>query len=133
MMMMMMMNCFCGMVDRRKAISLISSQNHCQRSSLSRISDTLRAGFEPAQSLSLGLVEWSCEVMITTTPRRYTLVYFISTSNHMFGRAIWDKLREYICGNFEKAGVKPGKFQNFQKLGGWFIPKIARTKHVITG
>ena len=36
----------------------------------------------------------------------------------MFGKAIWDKLREYICGNFEKAGVKPGKFQNFQKLGG---------------
>ena len=43
-MMMMMMNCFCGMVDRRKAISLISS-------------DTPQAGFEPAQNLSSGLVE----------------------------------------------------------------------------
>ena len=43
-MMMMMMNCFCGMVDRRKAFSLISSQEHCQRSSPSRISDTPRAG-----------------------------------------------------------------------------------------
>ena len=32
--------CFCGMVDRRKAFSLISSQDHCQRSSPSRISDT---------------------------------------------------------------------------------------------
>ena len=31
--MMMMMNCFCGMVDRRKAFSLISSRDHCQRSS----------------------------------------------------------------------------------------------------
>ena len=29
MMMMMMMNRFCGMVDRRKAFSLISSQDHC--------------------------------------------------------------------------------------------------------
>ena len=29
MMMMMMMNCFYGMVDRRKAFSLISSRDHC--------------------------------------------------------------------------------------------------------
>ena len=35
----MMMNCFCGMVDRRKAFSLISSRDHCQRSSPLRISD----------------------------------------------------------------------------------------------
>ena len=55
--MMMMMNCFCDMVDRRKAFSLISSRDHCQRSSPSRISDTPQAGFEPAQNLSSGLVE----------------------------------------------------------------------------
>ena len=66
---MMMMNCFCGMVDRQKAFSLISSRDHCQRSSPSWISDTPRAGFEPAQNLSSGLVEWSCAVVITTTPR----------------------------------------------------------------
>ena len=48
---------FCGMVDRQKAFSLISSQDHCQRSSPSRISDTPRAGFEPGQNLSSGLVE----------------------------------------------------------------------------
>ena len=42
--MIMMMNCFCGMVDRRKAFSPISSRSHCQRSSPSRISDTPRAG-----------------------------------------------------------------------------------------
>ena len=65
---MMMMNCFYGMVDRRKAFSLISSRDHCQRSSPSRISDTPRAGFEPAQNQSSGLVEWSCAVVITTTP-----------------------------------------------------------------
>ena len=54
---MMMMNCYCGMVDRRKAFSLISSRDHCQRSSPSRISDTPRAGFKPAQNLSSGFVE----------------------------------------------------------------------------
>ena len=32
---------FCGMVDRRKVFSLISSRDHCERSSSSRISDTL--------------------------------------------------------------------------------------------
>ena len=69
--MMMMMNCFCGMVDRRKVFSLISSRDHCQRSSPSRISDMPRAGYEPAQNLSSGAVEWSCAVVITTTPRRH--------------------------------------------------------------
>ena len=53
----MMMNCYSGMVDRRKAFSLLSSRDHCQRSSPSRISDTPLAGFEPAQHLILGLVE----------------------------------------------------------------------------
>ena len=45
----------------------------------------------------------------------------------MFGRAIWlpilDKLREFIFESFETARVKRG----------WFIPKIAWTKHVVTG
>ena len=48
---------FCGMVDQRKAFSLISSRDHCQRSSPSQISDTLLAGFEPVQNLSSGFVE----------------------------------------------------------------------------
>ena len=55
--MMMMMNCFCGMVDQRKAFHLISSQDHWQRSSPSQIFDTPQAGFEPVQNLSLGLVK----------------------------------------------------------------------------
>ena len=57
MMKMMVMNCFSGMVDQQKAFSLISSWDHCQRSSPSQISDTPQAGFEPAQNLSSGLVE----------------------------------------------------------------------------
>ena len=59
MMMMMMMNCFCGMTDRQKAFSLVFSQDHCQRSSPSWISDTPWARFELAQNLSSDLVEWS--------------------------------------------------------------------------
>ena len=69
--MMVMMNCFCGMVDRRKVFRLISSWDLCQRSSLSRISDTLQAGFEHTQNLSSGLVEWSCAVVITAAPRHH--------------------------------------------------------------
>ena len=42
---------FCGMIDRRKAFSFISIRNHCQRYSPLRISDMLRAGFEPVQNL----------------------------------------------------------------------------------
>ena len=72
-----MMNCFCAMADRRKAFSLISSRDHCQRSSPSRISDTPRAGFEPVQNLSSGFVEWSCAVVITTIPRRHYIHVFI--------------------------------------------------------
>ena len=55
MMMMMMMNWFCSMVDLRKAFSLISSRDQCQRSSPSRISDTPLTGFEPPQNVSSGL------------------------------------------------------------------------------
>ena len=53
----MMMKCFYGMIDRGRAFSLISSRDHYQRSSPSRISDTLRVGFKPAQNLSRGFVE----------------------------------------------------------------------------
>ena len=45
------MNCFSGMVDGRKMFSLISSRNHCQRPSPSQLSDTPRAGFDPAWAL----------------------------------------------------------------------------------
>ena len=53
---MMMMNCFCGMTDQQKVFSLISICENCQRSYKSGISDTLRAGFEPVENLSSGLL-----------------------------------------------------------------------------
>ena len=52
----MMMVILCGMVEQQKAFSLISSRDHCQRSSPLRISDMPQAGFEPAQSLTSSLV-----------------------------------------------------------------------------
>ena len=84
MMTMMMMNCFCGMVDRRKAFSIISSRGRRQRSSPPRISDMLRAGFEPAQNLSSGLVERGCVVGITITPRFHFKSDFKSDFNSHF-------------------------------------------------
>ena len=45
MMMMMMVNCFCCMIVRRKAFSLIYSWDECHRSSPLQISNMLRAGF----------------------------------------------------------------------------------------
>ena len=41
-----------------------------------RESPTRRAGFEPAQNLSSGLVEWSCAVVITNTPRCHIKILF---------------------------------------------------------
>ena len=64
-----MMNCFLGMVDLRKALSFISSWDHCQRFSTSQISDKPRAGFEAAQNMSSDFVEGIFPVVITTTPR----------------------------------------------------------------
>ena len=69
------MNCFCGMVKRRKPLSLVSNWDHCQRSSPSRISDTMRLGLEPVQSLSSGFVEWSCAVVITNMALTFDNLY----------------------------------------------------------
>ena len=71
------MNCFCGMVDRRKVFSLISSRDHFQWSSPSQISDTPRAGFEPALNLSSDFAEWSCPVVITTIPRHASCAQYL--------------------------------------------------------
>ena len=67
----MMINCFCGMVGRTKSVSLISSRNHCQRSTPLRISNMPRARFESAQNLIPNFVEWSYALVITTSPWRH--------------------------------------------------------------
>ena len=40
----------------------------------------------------------------------------VSTSNHMFGRAIWDKLPQCIFENFEIARLKRGAISKFLKI-----------------
>ena len=80
----MMMNCFCGMVDQRKAFSLISSRDHYQRTSLLQISDTPWVGFEPAQNLSSDFVESSCVAVRTTTPRRHNFCTTLAPRRHYF-------------------------------------------------
>ena len=84
-----MMNCFRGVVDQQKAFSLISSQDHCQISSPSRISDTQQAGFELMQNLSSGLVELSCAVVIATGRDCFKgLPYGIHSASKVFQREI---------------------------------------------
>ena len=51
------MNYFCRKDDRRKAFSLISSQEYCQGSSPLQIFDTQGAGVASAQNLSSDFVE----------------------------------------------------------------------------
>ena len=106
--MMMTMNCFCGMVNRRKAFSLISSRDHCQRSSPSRTSDTPKAEFEPVQNLSLGWSsKWSCAVVITTTSRCH---------------AISQNYNLQISWNSLKLGL-------LDKHGYWYVFPILKTLH----
>ena len=77
MMITMLMNYFCGMVDRRKKFSINSNRDHChyQRSSPLWISDTSQAGFESSHNPSSGFVEWNCVVVITTTPRHHKVCH----------------------------------------------------------
>ena len=104
-----MMNCFCGMVDRRKAFSLISSRDHCQRSSPSRISDTPWVGFEPAQNLSSSLVEWTCAVVITTNAEVFVLGLLMVILP-------WIKLSWYSCFMWNKLGSL-NQFKQFLPWG----------------
>ena len=88
---------FCGMVDRRKAFSL------CQRSSPSRISDTPRAGFEPAQNLSSDLVEWSCAVVITTSENHRLCGVYTPRNNHFLEVACMALAHLHLKTNFLQA------------------------------
>ena len=64
-MMTMMMNFFLGIFEQRKALSLISSRDHCQRFSPLQISDTLREESKSAKNLSTDFVEWSFVVVFS--------------------------------------------------------------------
>ena len=70
MMMMMMMNCFHGMVDWRKVLNLISSQDQRHRSSPSRISDTTWVGFWTCTKPEFRL----CWMKLCSSDNHYTTV-----------------------------------------------------------
>ena len=133
--MMIMMNCFCGMVDRRKAFSLISSRDHCQRSSPSRISDTPRAGFEAAQNLSSGLVEWSCAVIwssdnhFTTTPLMITLTLLFMSDSWLgivnLKESKHFKKNKWINSDYSVASKKMKFFKNVEFLN---VSKLNKKK-----
>ena len=91
-----MMNCFCSIVDQWKMSSLISSRDYYQRSSLLQISDMLRAGFEPAQNLSSGFVEWSRSVVITTTRWCRWVLCCGSKRKAILGKKIWNNTLKQI-------------------------------------
>ena len=58
----------------------------------------------------------------------------LSSSNHMFGRMIWDRLPGCIFEKFEIAWVKnEDNFKIFKNREDDLFQKITRTKHVITG
>ena len=52
-----MMNCFYGMIDQWKALSLISSRYQCQSLSPSQVYNMPLAGIELVQDLSLGFTK----------------------------------------------------------------------------
>ena len=62
--------------------------------------------------LNVLLKRWKTIIFKNKTP-----CTCISIGNHIFWRAIWVRLPDSI-------------FKNFQESRGWFIPNIARTKHV---
>ena len=132
------------LTDERR--TLVSSQDHCQRSSPSRISDTPQAGFEPAQNLSSDFDEWSCAVVITTTSKSICVrlllnwLYELNVWNIVSGgfqtkalNKIWCKCRLYIkplhvlvnvsfiCLSLTVNTLFYCDRQNFNLTGGFFI------------
>ena len=60
---------FLACLTKGRCFALFPAGTNCQGSSPLQISDTLQAEFEPAENLSSGLVDWSCAVVMTATPR----------------------------------------------------------------
>ena len=89
MMIMVMMNCFCGMVNWWKAFSLIYSWDDCQIFSSSQFSSTQWAGFESVQNLSSGFIEGSCAVVITTRLLCSLFFHFSSSYCHLRRGKYW--------------------------------------------
>ena len=125
---MMMMHCFCSMVDRRKTLSLISSRDHCQRLSPWRISNRPRAGFKSVQNLGPDLVEWSWAVVTTN----FNLVFYIlfSLENVMLSSTYF---AFFLMGApLERAPLLKGRKLNEGPLNGAHSDNYGILKNVLT-
>ena len=80
---------FCGMVERWNAFSLISSQEHCQRSPPLQVSDKVWTGFESVKNFSSGLVERSYAVAITTKPQQLIDNSLFILGEYVFEKELW--------------------------------------------
>ena len=110
----MMKNCFCGMVGQWKVFSLSSSQDHCQRSLQSWISDMPKAGFEPKQNLRSDLVKWSCAVVITTTPQHHNRKPDILLTDLVWRNI--EVIEVTVCHDLYFKLARNGKFENYTLL-----------------
>ena len=95
-----MMNCFCGMVHRQKAFSLISSWDHCQRFSPSSISNMLQAGV--AQFAQFDFFHSVQKIL------KINWVHLSSSTKHI----IW----EWPVQNEKKKKRKTGTSTNWKKV-----------------
>ena len=143
------MNCFCGMVDQWRTVSLVSNWDHCQRSSQPEISDMPQTGFEPVQNLISGFIEWSCAVVITTMPRRhyttsigivfccrFTVIYnSMLLSKHFCLQPFFPKIQFLYC-LLSSVALWDGPTEFFQIAvrNGWEIPpQWGRESEILEG
>ena len=98
--------------ERHLALFPAGNKAKRQRSSPSRISDTPQAGFEPAQNLICGFVEWRCAAVIRNSRTALTFAYqmdfwdkkkfgnwwqvLISKYNKIFGDGCYRFSKEYM-------------------------------------
>ena len=111
-----MMSCFRRMVDRRKAISLISGLDHWQRFSPTQISVTPLAGFELTLNLSSGFVQWPCAVLDIRIICHFSPRAFICKE-----KSVQSDLNIWFCSSQCKVSAQSIISQNFLETCGSFL------------
>ena len=120
--MMIMMNCFCGMIDQGKVCSLLRPLPEILTITFLMPQNMPRAGFEPVQNLSSGLVEWSCAVVIATTSPSFPFSWDIKKilQTYCFGyfghatlrkpKVILSTCGKLLCSSAGKKSTSPSSF-----------------------
>ena len=90
-MILLIMNCFCRMVDQQNSLSFISNRDHRQRFSSSQTSDMPWAEFEPAWNPSSDFVQKTCAVVIITRQLNVLQSFYCSRNHgHITARFQWE-------------------------------------------